>query len=56
MFGGIMKVRRLLSALALAASVALAIFGLFKTAAALIVLGTLVELVTSVINGKHTNN
>jgi hypothetical protein len=50
-----MKVRYLFSGLALAASAGLAIFGLFKAAAALVLLGTLVELLASAINGKQTN-
>ncbi len=50
-----MKTRHMLSGTALAVSVVLTIIGMFKGAAVLVGLATVIELVASVINGKKTN-
>jgi len=50
-----MKVRHVFSCAALAASIILTIVGMFKGAAVLVGLATVIELVASALTGKQTN-
>ena len=50
-----MKIRHLASGTALAASVVLTGIGLFKGAAVLVGLATVIELVAAAVTGKKTN-
>lgn len=50
-----MKTRHYFSSAALVASIVLTLIGIFKGAAVMVCLATMIELIASIVTGKKTN-